>query len=133
MEKVRLGKKDSSWKAVAAGVPQGSVGGPLLFTIIINDMSACMKFCRYHMFADDCQIYLSFLPNKVARAVEGVNTDLRSVELWTEKNGLKLNVQNTQMICMGTSTGVRSVNAYVNSNPIQFMGTSLKFQDSVRS
>jgi hypothetical protein len=85
------------------------------------------------MFADDFQIYFSFSPNEVARAVESVNTDLRSVELWAEGNGLKLNAQKTQMICMGTSRGVRSVKAYVNSNPIQFMGTSLEFQESVRS
>jgi retron-type reverse transcriptase len=130
MQKVRIGKKDSSWKAVTAGVPQGSVGGPLLFSIFINDMPACLKFCRHHMFADDCQIYLSFLPHEMARAVECINTDLRSVEHWAERNGLKLNAQKTQMICMGTSRRVASVKAYVNSNPIQFMGTSLEFQGS---
>jgi hypothetical protein len=86
------------------------------------------------IFADDCQIYLSFSPNEVARAVKGVNTDLRSVELWAARNGLKLNAQKTHMICMGTSRGVRSEKAYVNSNPIRvFMGTSLEFQESVRS
>jgi hypothetical protein len=76
---------------------------------------------------------LSFSPNEVARAVKGVNTDLRSVELWAARNGLKLNAQKTHMICMGTSRGVRSEKAYVNSTPIQFMGTSLEFQESVRS
>jgi hypothetical protein len=54
MKKVRHGKKDSSWKAVAAGVPQGSVVRQLLFSIFINDMPASLKFCRHHMFADDC-------------------------------------------------------------------------------
>jgi hypothetical protein len=87
----------------------------------------------HHMFADEYHIYLSFSPKEVARAAEGVNTDLRSAELWAERNGLKLNSQKTQMICMGTSRGVRSVKAYVNSSPIQFMGTSLEFQESVRS
>jgi hypothetical protein len=70
---------------------------------------------RHHMFADDYHIYLSFSPKEVARAVEGVNTDLRSAELWAERNGLKLNSQKTQMICMGTSRGVRSCQEPGNS------------------
>jgi hypothetical protein len=89
MQKVRLGKKESSWKAVAAGVPQGSVGGPLFF---FNALPVCLKFCRHHMFADDCQIYLSFSPNEVARAVEGVNTGDPLNFL------LKLYAQKTQII-----------------------------------
>jgi hypothetical protein len=85
------------------------------------------------MFADDCQIYLSLSLNGEVRAVEVINTDLRSVKLWAERNGLKLNAQKMRMTCMGTSRGVKIVKAYVNSNPIQFMGTSLEFQKSVRS
>jgi hypothetical protein len=57
------------------------------------------------MFADDCQIYLSFSPNEMARAVECVNTDLRSVDHWAERNGLKLNAQKTQMFCMWAPAG----------------------------
>jgi hypothetical protein len=47
----------------------------------------------------------------------GVESDLRSVEFWTERNGLKLNAQKMQMICMGTSRGIRSVKAYVWALP----------------
>jgi hypothetical protein len=47
--------------------------------------------------------------------------------------GLKMKAHKTQMICMRTNRGVRSVKIFVNSNTIQFMGTSLEFQESVRS
>jgi hypothetical protein len=84
------------------------------------------------MFADDCQIYLSLSLNGEVRAVEVINTDLRSVKLWAERNGLKLNAQKMQMTCMKTSRGVKIVKAHVNSNPIKFMdifGISKKFQE----
>jgi hypothetical protein len=61
---------------LGATVLQAWVGGPLLFTIFINE------------FADNSQIYLSFSANEVARAVEGVNTDLRSVECSKAANDL---------------------------------------------
>jgi hypothetical protein len=67
------------------------------------------------------------------RAAEGVNTDLRSVEHWAERNGLKFNSQKTQIICMGTSRGVRSVKTFVNSSDPVYGSFSLKFQKSVRS
>jgi hypothetical protein len=41
---------------------QGSVLGPLLFSIFINDIVAQIDFCRFHMYADDVQLYLSDIP-----------------------------------------------------------------------
>jgi hypothetical protein len=72
------------------------------------------------MFADDCQIYLSFSPNEVAQVVEGFNTDsLQSVELFGLRELAEIECLKTQMICMRTSREVYiSVKPYVNSNPI---------------
>ena len=45
------------WKEVVSGIPQGSVLGPLLFVIFINDMRDVVKFNICKLFADDCKLY----------------------------------------------------------------------------
>ena len=47
----------SKWKEVVSGIPQGSVLGPLLFVIFINDMPDVVRFNICKLFADDCKLY----------------------------------------------------------------------------
>ena len=47
----------SNWKKVISGIPQGSVIGPILFIIFINDMSEKVKHSICKLFADDCKLY----------------------------------------------------------------------------
>ena len=48
--------EESSWKPVTSGIPQGSVLGPLLFVIFINDLPDCVTSEAY-LFADDTKIF----------------------------------------------------------------------------
>ena len=48
----------SSFEPIKSGVPQGSILGPVLFTIFINDLPSVLKYRSVHMFADDVQLYL---------------------------------------------------------------------------
>ena len=55
-QRVRVGKKFSSSTDVLSGIPQGSILGPVLFTIFINDIASNINsFCR--IFADDTKIF----------------------------------------------------------------------------
>ena len=53
---VSINGYDSGLAAINSGVPQGSVLGPLLFLLYINDLNQAIKFCKVHHFADDTNL-----------------------------------------------------------------------------
>ena len=62
---VSINGYDSSLTKIRCGVPQGSVLGPLLFLLYINDLNQAIQFCKVHHFADDTNLlYLGELSKK---------------------------------------------------------------------
>ena len=90
---------DSSLKNVKHGVPQGSVLGPLLFLIYINDLNECIKNSTTRHFADDTSI-IHILKKKTRNrnVFRKLNTDLRSVTQWLLTNKISLNAAKTDLI-----------------------------------
>ena len=76
------------------GVPQGSVLGPLLFLLYINDLNQAIKFCKVHHFADD----LLCLSNPIKKLNKLVNADLKHLFNWLNANKISLNVKKTEMV-----------------------------------
>lgn len=70
----------SSWKDVISGIPQGSVLGPLLFVIFINDMPEEVKYNICKLFADDCKLYGSVKENDDNK----MQIDITSLENWSK-------------------------------------------------
>ena len=56
MQSVKVNGVRSFWSSVLSGVPQGSVLGPLLFILYVNDLPSCLKTCSCKIFADDTKI-----------------------------------------------------------------------------
>ena len=66
---------DSSLAAINCGIPQGSILGPLLFLLYINDLNHTIKFCKVHHFADDTNLLC--MSNSVKKLNKLVNADLK--------------------------------------------------------
>ena len=78
------------------GVPQGSVLGPLLFLIYINDLHSTIKFCTTRHFADDTNLLIK---NKSLKQLKKrLNLDLRNLCNWLKSNKISLNASKTKLI-----------------------------------
>ena len=93
-QRVRLGDTLSNWQSICKGVPQGSILGPLLFNIFMNDLSYVIKESTLSTYADDTQIF--YADNDLPRVEETINTDLASADKWFATNGMKRNSSKYQ-------------------------------------
>ena len=87
---------DASIKPVAHGVPQGSVMGPLLFLIYINDLHSAIKSSKVYHFADDTNLLNIGNSPKIMQKL--VNADLKILYKWLLANKISLNCDKTEII-----------------------------------
>ena len=76
-QRVVLNGKSSSWKEIIAGVPQGSVLGPLFFLIYINDLCDDLS-CDVKLFADDTSLFTMVFNENIS--AQNFNSDLRKIQ-----------------------------------------------------
>ena len=92
---VLSGVVSSNTNKISMGVPQGSILGPLLFLIFVNDFHNSLSHSNAIMYADDTSLYIS---DKTKNLVKKGNEELARVDDWLVANKLTLNISKTNFI-----------------------------------
>ena len=105
LQYVTYNGSQSSQQMIKCGVPQGSILGPLLFLIYINDLCIVCKRTEPVLFADDTNLFSS--GSNAISLQDGVNNDLAIIAEWLKVNKLSLNIKKTHFMCFSAKNKSR--------------------------
>ena len=91
-----MGNIRSKTQHISCGVPQGSVLGPLLFLLYINDLQNSSNILEFHLFADDSNLF--YADKSLSRLESVVNNELIYVHEWLCANKLTLNIEKSSFV-----------------------------------
>ena len=92
---------------VLCGVPQGSILGPTLFLVYINDLKNVLKTCDSYLYADDTVVTLT--GSDIAQLTMSMEEDLSLLNAWFRKNKLTLNTKKTNYIIFGMRSRLKEI------------------------
>ena len=97
---ISLSNHCSAFAPVHSGVHQGSVLGPILFTMYIKPLSAIIDSHSviHHSFADDLQLQMSALPDRISELLHSLQSCISDVKAWATANMPKLNDNKTELM-----------------------------------
>ena len=117
---VQIGSCTSTPVTLKYGVPQGSVLGPILFTMYTTPLGNIIRKhgLNFHLYADDTQLYISFQPGvSVSKetAISCLEACIKDIKIWMTNNLLKLNDDKTELIVITTHSNT-SQNQHIGIN-----------------
>ena len=124
---------ESTPSVLKCGVPQGSVLGPLLFTLYTHPLSSviCQSGLSYHFFADDSQLHKSSAPSVFAVFASCLKDCIEDVAEWMADSKLKINDDKTELMAIGTRSKLGQVIPQLA--PMSISGCDIPFSQSVRN
>ena len=123
---VQIDECASTLLSVTCGVPQGSILGPKLFIVYINDICNASSILKLILFADDTNVFYSGVD--IQTLCECINRELNNLHVWLSVNKLSLNVDKTNYILFGNRKYIDNVCISMNNSIItrvratQFLG-----------
>ena len=114
---VFLNEHASDLRHINCGVPQGSILGPLLFILYINDFYRSSQVLSFILFADDTNLFFSHSDHKVL--TDTVNNELKKISQWIRANKLSLNLQKTNYMLFSNSLDSLPSDIVFDNTPLQ--------------
>ena len=139
-QRVKIGSTFSDWHYISSGVPQGSILGPLLFNIYINDLLLCIEKSGICNFADDNTLYAS--GENIGDVATCLEVDIENVLKWFDSNRMVANPEKFQVMFLGLPKTANICNeiddlVLVPKDNVKLLGitidSELKFTDHVKS
>ena len=132
-QSVKVSDAVSASKILDCGVPQGSVLGPLLFTMYTAPLSciiSAFSCIKHHLYADDTQIYICVTPKNATTAIPELQNCLKNIQSWMAASKLKLNPDKTEFILFGSDKQRQQLSHLF---PTDILGNNLTPVDKVRN
>ena len=130
---VKIGSTLSHPASLQYGVPQGSVLGPILFSLYTNTISSIIhshSSIDFHFYADDTQLYISLSPANFSHSIKKLKNCLNDIQNFMFTNKLKLNPDKTEFILIGSHKNRKQLLPHF---PISILGNQVSPAQSVRN
>ena len=133
LHSVKVGRTLSGQSRLLHGVPQGSVLGPMLFSLYTTPLAKIIsshESIRYHFYADDTQLYVQITPENFTTSFSILQNCFSDVQKWMASSRLKLNPDKTEFILFGSKTQRNKFACYF---PVDILGSTFSPSDKVRN
>ena len=117
----------SSYLPITCGVPQGSILGPMMFIMYINDLSDHLNYCKASLYADDTALITS--AETQVDIMLNLNIELSIINEWLKANKLTLDPDKTKYVIFDTKQKLKdkpNLNLTIDNKPIEHL-TTMKY------
>uniref|UniRef100_A0A8C6M161 Reverse transcriptase domain-containing protein n=1 Tax=Nothobranchius furzeri TaxID=105023 RepID=A0A8C6M161_NOTFU len=114
---VQINQHKSGLREIQCGVPQGSVLGPKLFIMYINDICRVSQVLKFVLFADDTNVFCSGV--ELQQVLDVVTQEINKLKKWFDVNKLSLNLEKTKFMLFGNESRYNELDIVINNVKIE--------------